>query len=183
MSRSGSFQGGHARRLAGCLALGTLLSLLAGCGWQLRGFSHNTVPDTLYLSSATRMDAFSVAVRDAMRQRAIDQSKQAPWQLALGQEQLDQRVVAVTRIGSPSQYELTLSVSFRYTPNRPADADADAGDDEAARVYLTKTLTASRVYDFDPASTVAKSEEEAMLLAEMRRELAHRVLESAPDDA
>ncbi len=173
---------GPALWLARRLALGTILLVLAGCGWQLRGFSHNTVPETLHLLSATRMDAFSVAVKDAMRRLDIDQSDQAPWQLTLGQEQLDRRVVAVTQIGSPSQYELTLSVSFRYTPNHPVDA-VDARADEEALVYLTKTVSASRVYDFDPASTVAKSEEEAMLLAEMRRELAHRVLESAPGDA
>lgn len=171
--------------------LAVLLMVLSGCGWQLRGFSHNPLPDELTLANASRMDPIMVAVKAAMRQRAIREAPNAHWQLVLGDESVSKRVVAVTRIGSPSQYELTLTVGFRYLPTAeeradtepvPPTADVPAAPTSAPVAYIAQSLYVTRVYDFDPADTVAKSEEESILLEEMRRELAHRILESAPVD-
>ncbi len=171
--------------------LTVMLVALSGCGWQLRGYSHNPLPDELTLANASRMDPIMVAVKAAMRQRAIREDPNARWQLVLGDESVSKRVVAVTRIGSPSQYELTLTVGFRYLPTAeagvdtgplPPASDTPASPTSAPVAYLAQSLYVTRVYDFDPADTVAKSEEESILLQEMRRELAHRVLESAPID-
>lgn len=171
-----------------------LLTMLSACGWQLRGFSHNPLPDELVLANPSRMDPFMVAVKAAMRQRAIQEDPDAAWQLILGDELVSKRVVAVTRIGSPSQYELTLTVSFRYLPANedhpeheplpatPVTPATPAAPTSAPVAYIIQSLYVTRVYDFDPANTVAKSEEEGILLEEMRRDLAHRVLESAPVD-
>lgn len=184
-------------RLWGITTITLLLVLLPACGWQLRGFSHNPLPDELALANASRMDPLMVAVKSAMRQRAIQEDTDATWQLVLGDERLSKRVVAVTRIGSPSQYELTLTVGFRYLPNDGEDPEPEplpaapatpvtpatpAATVSAPVAYLAQSLYVTRVYDFDPANTVAKSEEEGILLEEMRRELAHRILESAPVD-
>lgn len=176
-------------RFLGMVSITTLLVVLSACGWQLRGFSHNPLPDELALANASRMDPIMVAVKAAMRQRAIRQDPKAIWQLVLGDELVSKRVVAVTRIGSPSQYELTLTIGFRYLPANeehsepeplPTSTLTQPSPTSVPVAYLEQSLYVTRVYDFDPANTVAKSEEEGILLEEMRRELAHRILESAP---
>lgn len=149
------------------LSLGAAL-LLGGCGWQLRGMGGTDLPPALKLDSAAHFAPMAVAVRDALRQRGVEEADTAPLQLMVGAEELDKRTAAVTSIGSASQYELTLSVTFQYS--RPGIAP----ETTPARV------TAVRVYDFDPFSTVAKAQEEAVLITEMRRELAARILELAP---
>lgn len=150
------------------LLLATAITISA-CGWQVRGWQ--TAPSTLEeleLIAEDRYAPLTLSVLDVLQQRGIDNHKQAPLKLQLGMEKLSKRTVAVTSIGSPSQYEMSLSVTYRYY--------------HAGETPQTTPSTASvhRVFDFDPSNTVAKTEEENTLLAEMRRELAHRILRNPP---
>jgi outer membrane lipopolysaccharide assembly protein LptE/RlpB len=150
------------------LGLRLLLSclLLAGCGWHLRGTDSYRAPAELHLIPEERYSPLALAMREAMRLANVSDRAEAPLQLHLGPEELEKRVVAVTSIGSPAQYEMSMSTRFRYHM---------AGNP----VTLPQTLSVERVFDFDPSSTVAKREEENTLLSEMRRDLARRVLQQA----
>lgn len=148
------------------LGLLTLL-LFAGCGWHLRGLESFQGPAVIHLLPEDSYAPLTLAMREAMRLGSISDSAEAKLQLHLGRETLQKRVVAVTSIGSPAQYEMSLSSRFRYqVPGDPT-------------VTLPQTLSVERAFDFDPSSTVAKREEENILLEEMRRELAQRILQQA----
>jgi|GEM_PF-2489200 len=144
-----------------------LSSLCAGCGWHLRGVNSYQGPTAMRFVPEERFSPLSLAVREAMRLGGVSDEAEANLILHLGRETLDKRVVAVTSIGSPAQYEMSLSAQFRYqVPGDPV-------------VTLPQTLSVQRAFDFDPSSTVAKREEENTLLDEMRRELAQRILQQA----
>jgi LPS-assembly lipoprotein len=148
------------------LGLGCAI-LLSGCGWQLRGLQSQQGPNALFLQPEDKYAPLALAVKEVMRSRAIAASPEAPLHLHLGSEVLKKRVVAVTTIGSPAQFEMALSTTYYY--QTPADP------------FVSPPLTASveRVLDFDPSSTVAKREEENTLVEEMRRDLAHSILQRA----
>jgi outer membrane lipopolysaccharide assembly protein LptE/RlpB len=140
---------------------------LAGCGWQLRGVGTYQGPTSLHLVPEDRFAPLTLALLDAMHRGAVTPKEDAAISLYLGNEELQRRVVAVTSIGSPVQYELSLSTDFRYQL---------AGD---KTLSTPQTLSVERVFDFDPSNTVAKGEEENTLLEEMRLELAQRILRHA----
>lgn len=144
---------------------------LAGCGWQLRGSQDSYLPDQLAVITEHPFAPLTIALNQAMQERSIESDSNAALQLHLGHEVLDKRTVAVTRIGSAAQYEMRLSVPFRYW--RP----------EEQRGPGTQTIHATRIFDFAPSDTVAKREEERTLLQEMRRELALRILHMGPAPA
>lgn len=148
-----------------CAAL--LCLILAGCGWQLRGVGSYQGPSALNVVPADRFSPLTLALLDAMHRSAVKPQADAPISLHLGNEELQRRVVAVTSIGSPAQYELSLSAEFHYQV---------AGE---KTVNLPQILSVERVFDFDPSNTAAKSEEEDTLLEEMRLDLAQRILRQA----
>ena len=149
-----------------CLLLGLLT--LSSCGWQLRGWQNASAPGNLHLISNDRYAPLTLALLETMQQQGISQEAEAALQLSVSKEELRKRTVAVTSIGSPSQYELSMSVNYLYFK---------AGE---APDQLPRTLTVFRDFDYDPSNTVAKHEEENTLLEEMRRELALRILQLAP---
>lgn len=148
----------------------TTACLAAGCGWHLRGFDSGKRPEQLALVVENRFEPLVLTIQDVMRQNNVAIQSEAPLQLHVSAEQLSRRTVAVTSIGSALQYELTLSVHYRYSKR---------GD---PTVTLPQLASATRVFDFDPSNTVAKNEEENTLIAEMRQELAIRLLNNIPAD-
>ncbi len=154
------------------LILLTLTALcLTGCGWQLRGFSQYNLLDEVQLVASNRYGPMALAVKNAMREYSVAENEDAAWQLEIGEEELRRRTVAVTSIGSASQYELNLTVPFSYRQRLPG---------QSTHAVLPQTLSATRVYDFDFRNTVAKTEEEQVLITEMRNELARRILQQNP---
>lgn len=152
------------------LLASALLTLVAaaGCGWNLRGWNNPSSISSLNLISPDRYAPLTLALLETMQQQGITDEREAPLQLILKEETLHKRTVAVTSIGSPSQYELSLSTDYQY---RGAGGQVKT---------VPRTLTVFRDFDFDPNNTVAKNEEENTLLEEMRRELALRILQRAP---
>jgi len=131
------------------------------CGLSIEG------PAAIKLIPEDRFDPLTLALVNTMHRSKIAAGADAPIILYLGDEDLQKRVVAVTSIGSPAQYEMSLSATFRY--QRRGDS----------AVTTPQELSVERVFDFDPSATVAKSEEENTLVKEMRLELAQRILRQA----
>lgn len=146
----------------------TIIATGCSCGWHLRGGHAGNTLAQLDLISRDPYSPLIMSVKETMQQRAIAHSDKAVLHLQIGGERLQKRTVAVTNIGSPAQYELSLSVEYHYYFSQQGD-----------KIELPRTVAVQRVFDFDPSSTVAKNEEENTLLNEMRRELAHRILQQA----
>lgn len=147
--------------------MATVILACLGCGWQLRGMGSYQGPRVMELAPEHAYAPLTLAIKENMNRSRIEDRSGASLILYLGKENLQKRVVAVTSIGSPAQYELSLSAEFRYHTR---------GD---TTVVTPQELSVERVFDFDPSSTSAKSEEEDALVEEMRRELAQRILRQA----
>lgn len=149
-----------------CLLWAGVISLVAGCGWQLRGLNNlEQAPSSLQLVAESPFSPMAQAMESVTHENNIKLDKHAQWILNLGQEALTKRTVAVTSFGSASQYELTLSVPFHYSQR------------EGGPKGLPISMSTSRTFDYDPRNTTAKTQEEQSLLDEMRRELAFRILQ------
>ncbi len=147
------------------ITLGLVLGLGA-CGWQLRGVSSGMYPAQLQLASPDRYAPLIASLGQAMGQRQVVSSEQAPLRLEVDPETLSKRTVAVTAIGSAAQYELTLSAPWRlYQRNGKTHT--------LLREGIAKS---GRVFDFQPGNNLGKTEEETTLMAEMRREVANSIL-------
>ncbi len=141
--------------------------LLSACGWHLRGLDRGERPEQLALVVENRFEPLVLTTQEVLQQNGIRIENDSPLELHIGREELKRRTVAVTSIGSPSQYELTLTVHYHYRS-------------PALKPMVPRVISTKRAFDFDPSNTVAKKEEENTLLSEMRRELAIRLLDSVP---
>ncbi len=158
------------KRIRVFMALATAVIIsasLGGCGWQLRGFDQGALPDTLALDTQDRYAPIARQLQQTLNRRGVTLSSTAPIRLWLDQERQEKRAVAVTNIGSAAQYELHLTVSFKYIR-------------EHAQPQIANTVSTQRIFDFIPGSNLAKDEEEQTLLKEMRQELINRILTKAP---
>ena len=144
---------------------------LSACGWHLRGVGEaadDQLLSSIQLVSTSRFSRMTLAVVDALQKYGITETASANWQLELKEERLEKRTVAVNSIGSASQYELALQIDFVYRDTKVTNA-----------LPRLQTVSTQRVFDFDPSNTVAKAEEENQLIAEMRRELARRIVRAS----
>ena len=87
--------------------------------------------------------------------------------LVIEKETQEKRPLSYTATGVAAQYELTLDVRYHYE------------DTQYEIIVPSQNLTSRRVYNFDTALISATQQEEKTRLAEMRQELALRILNSA----
>ncbi len=158
--------------LFSCLTASVIL--LTACGWQLRGVGTNagyfakskaiTGSAELDIDFAERNVELRSIFNKILKQNKIDLADNAPTTLVIHNENLDRRPLAVTDTGVTAQYQLVLTISFSYT----------------GELLMEPTQVSTwRNYDFDPKLISAKSQEEQALMAEMREELAVRILAAA----
>jgi Rare lipoprotein B len=112
------------------------------------------------------------SLKKLLREKNIEISSQAPLSLIIEVEDFDKRPLAVTDTGVTAQYQLTLSVLYRYQANLDNTSDED--------ITPSKKILSWRNYDFDAKLVVAKNQEEKALLEEMREELSLRILDTLP---
>ncbi|MDQ2077696.1 LPS assembly lipoprotein LptE [Marinimicrobium sp. ABcell2] len=150
------------------LCIFVLVLLTTACGWHLRGTV--TLPSTierLYLSAD---DPYSPMVAE-LQQRLIASGVElapaqvgAPYTLAITEQLQDSRVAGVGVDSLASSYEVTLEVRY--------DILGLLGEPIAED--LSSIVT--RSYESDVVAAGAGAREEAMLLREMRAELAQQIL-------
>ncbi|MBU2886019.1 hypothetical protein KO507_09625 [Gilvimarinus agarilyticus] len=155
------------------------LLLLAGCGWQVRG---DLLPpftlESVRLISSEQHTPVQQALSDAFTQSGIEMVTQAgqkaEYRLALEPEELRKRTVGVGTDSLAAAYELQLSQDFQWF---------DAAGREA-----TGPLTTVVTRSLDASDATGIEREEALLLEEMRRDLAQQILRQSyfqlqPDQA
>ncbi|MDZ7684248.1 MAG: LPS assembly lipoprotein LptE [Gammaproteobacteria bacterium] len=139
---------------------------VAGCGFQLRGTSGDTLTlERVHVGPANRFPELRRELERQLRQNGTDivAESDAATVLELVEQRTGRRPVTSTGSGSTARYELDLEVTFSV---RRADS-----------VLLAPTaLSSQRTYSFDPESLVGNSEEEELLTSEMRRDVAFRIL-------
>jgi LPS-assembly lipoprotein len=157
---------GHAPALAGMLGV-VLGALSASCGFQLEG--HTPLPvvvRTPYVEAPDRESDFVQNLRHALQvngaQLTADRN-QASAVVSILRDDVVRRVLSVSALNQPNEYEVTYTVDFSVT----------AGDKE---LLPAQEITDIRTYSFDERLLLAKGHEEDTLRRDMARDLAERVM-------
>jgi LPS-assembly lipoprotein len=159
-ARGGQFATGLARLRN--LLLIALVSVLAGCGFQLQG-SADSVAD---VSATQTYGELVTNVERTLTQQgiAVNPEGGADYRLHLLGERATRRSVSTTNQVSVAEYVLLLAVDFELFDR--------AGD----RLLPLTTISVERVYSFDRGSFVGSSEEEALLSREMQADIIQQIL-------
>ena len=145
--------------------LGVLL-IVTGCGFHLRNSSaFELAVESMSVSSANAYSDFSREVERLVESRDIALVPSgADYSVRIISENTSRRPVSTTADISVADYELRLEIQFSVS------------DDEGQSVIKPTTISTERIYSFDRTSLVGSSEEEQILIAEMRRDLAAQLL-------
>jgi LPS-assembly lipoprotein len=159
-------------RLPALAAAGTVAALAAvalapGCGFHLEG--RTPLPaavKTPYLETEDRQSDFVQSLRRALLMNGAQlapQKDKASAVVTILKDSVKQRVLSVSNLNEPNEYELTYTVSFSVT----------AGDKE---LLAAQELSTTRDYSFDPHLLLAKGHEADVLRGAMAQDLADMVM-------
>ncbi len=157
-----------AARLTG-RALVTLatMSVLAGCGFHLRGWDLAANVSSAAVVSADRVD-ITRDLEAALRQSGVDLvtvDESPDVTIEILDENVSRRSASVSGQARVAEYELTSSVAYRIlSGNGPLLPRSQA--------------RAERSFRLDRDNIVGSSEEQALLEREMRRDLIEQILRS-----
>lgn len=148
-----------------CLAFAGVL--LAGCGFRLAGSER--LPPVMQRPHVSFRDSytdfareFDRSLRDAGAQVA-GTGKQASATVDITQDEAVLRVLSVSALNIPTEYELTYTVTVSVSV-------------DGRELLAPQTMSLSRDYSFQENRLLAKENEHDMLRAQMARELASIVL-------
>jgi LPS-assembly lipoprotein len=151
---------------AATLISGTLLAL-GGCGFHLEGRAPLPAKVlTPYLEAADRQSDFVQSLERALAANGAElapERSKASAVVTILKDNLKQRVLSVSNLNQPNEYELTYTVSFSVT----------AGDQE---LLPPQEISTTRSYSFDARLLLAKGHEADILRGAMARDLADMVM-------
>ena len=151
---------------AAAVAVGWLLAL-GGCGFHLEGHTPLSASvQTPYLEAEDRQSDFILSLERALvangAQLAPEKNK-ASAVVSILKDSVKQRVLSVSNLNEPNEYELTYTVSFSVT----------AGDKE---LLSPQEISTTRSYSFDARVLLAKGHEADILRGAMAQDLADMVM-------
>ena len=160
------------RQLTRSILLLTCASLLAACGFQLRGTGDNTVvvPDTwksMYLVTGNPNSEFSLEIVSRFAANGVQWAAErsaANYSLVLNPERFQRRNLSLNSEARAAEFELTMSSNFTIL--------------DASKLEVMPKTDAAVVKQMenDPRNVVGKAEEIRLLQREMRAELAQQIM-------
>lgn len=146
-----------------------LLSLLTlSCGWHLRGaISLPNSIEQLHLSAEDSYSPVLIELRRRLEDAGItlvDNSSDAPYSLTILEQTQDSRVAGVGGNALAAAYELTIEASYEIKRSNGELLAPDLSS-SVVRSYSASAVTAG-----------ADSQEQSLVLKEMRGELAQQIL-------
>jgi LPS-assembly lipoprotein len=142
-------------------------ALLTDCGFHLEG--HTPLPAVVrspYVEAPDRQSDFVQSLRHELvsngAQLNPDRTK-ASAVVSIVRDEVVRRVLSVSALNQPNEYEVTYTVGFSVT----------AGDKE---LLPAQEVSVIRTYSFDERLLLAKGHEEDILRRDMARDLAERVM-------
>jgi LPS-assembly lipoprotein len=147
------------------LALAAALSLLAACGFQLRGAADMPF-DTLYLHGATGGIALELKrnIQSGSATRVVDDPQAAQAQLLFSEETRIKEILALSTAGRVREYRLIYRVGFRV------------GDGKGGDFVPPSTVTLTRDVTYDDAVALAKETEEQQLYRDMQADMVQQIM-------
>jgi len=151
---------------AAALAGGALLAL-GGCGFHLEG--HAALPaavKTPFIDTQDRQSEFVQSLEHSLRMNGAQLAPErsgASAVVTILKDSVRQRVLSVSNLNQPNEYELTYTVSFSVT----------AADKE---LLPAQEISTTRSYSFDARVLLAKGHEADDLKGAMAQDLADMVM-------
>ena len=142
--------------------------VLSGCGFHLRGSTE--LPEELseVALEGTRLNGeLGVAVRNGFSRaggKVVESRSSARSVLVITQDTSSRRVLSVNSLGQANEYELAYTLGFHLD------------DPNGANRVVAQSIKLRRQYRFDPDLILAKGDEEARLVREMRQDAVHQML-------
>lgn len=152
-------------KIIACLLI---TSLISACGWHLRGSTNLPANiDSIFVTAEDAHGALITEVRQLLKANnvtAATEASAAPYSLVIVEERDDRRTAGVGSDALTSAYQIILSVDYEIR-NR-----------EGALLAPMTTATNARTYDYSAGNASSAAQEEALLLREMRRDIAQQML-------
>ena len=145
-----------------------LVSLLAGCGFELRGSA--SLPTEMERTRLELSDADSRFARElrllleANGVTVVDAAAEDAAVLRVSRERISRRALTVSGNARVREYELVFELGFSLT------------DPDGARLLSNETLRLVRDFQFDEQEILGASNEEDLLREDLRRSMAAAVI-------
>lgn len=145
-----------------------LFAGLTGCGFHLRGAVE--LPPALTevaIQGTNPYGELGVVLRNGFSRvggQVVESVQQAQSVVVITRDSTQRRVLSVDNLGQATQYELEYTLGFRLD------------DPQGATRVGAQTLNLRRQYNYDPNLALAKADEEARLVREMRQEAVRQML-------
>lgn len=143
------------------------LSLLVGCGFQLRGTQgYDFDLESIHLSSADTRSEMIQILGETLSNQGVEILSQgdAVYSLRVLSEYTHRRPVATSGDISVSEYEMSIEVQFQVLSR------------QQRQLIAPSSVIVEKIYSFDPASLVGSSEEETLVVEEIRRDISGQIL-------
>jgi LPS-assembly lipoprotein len=143
------------------------VAALAGCGFHLQGRTPlPAVVTSPYVEAPDRQSDFVQSLRHALLSNGaqlMPERAKASAGVSIIKDSVARRVLSVSALNQPNEYEITYTVGFSVT----------AGDKE---LIAPQEVSLTRTYSFDERLLLAKGHEEDVLRRDMARDLADMVM-------
>lgn len=150
------------------LLLSMLFAAFAGCGFHLRGAVELPPEMTEVAIQGTKpYGELDVTLRNGFAReggQVVESVQQARSVLVITQDVSIRRVLSVDSKGQANQYEVEYILGFRLD------------DPDGVTRVAAQTIRLRRQYRFDPNQTLAKADEEARLVKQMRQDAVRQML-------
>lgn len=148
------------------LAAVLLVTLLAGCGFKLRG--EQVIPvESIYIQVPLNSQIgaeISRNLRGVSKVQVVGERKDAKAIFELLGERREREVLAINAAGRAREYQLRLIASFRVV------------SPEGGELLPATTLTARRDISFNETDFLARENEEALLYRDMQTDLVRQMI-------
>jgi len=141
---------------------------ISGCGFHLRG--QIELPEALAevaIQGTKPYGELGVAVRNGFTRaggQVVDSPHVARSVLVITRDASQRRVLSVDSSGQANEYELDYTLGFRLD------------DPEGTNLVVPQSINLRRQYRYDATQTLAKADEEARLVREMREDAVRQML-------
>ena len=145
----------------------TLLLLLTGCGFQLRGTID--IPEqwlAMHLNTASPNGELARGVSSSFANNGVQwlEASEANYILDLGNEKFEQRNLSIGANARAAEFELTLSTTMQVS------------DAKGKVVVEQSDVVVNKIMTHDPENVTGKVEESNLLRREMRQELVQQLM-------
>ncbi|MGB0732853.1 MAG: LPS assembly lipoprotein LptE [Pontibacterium sp.] len=138
--------------------------LLSACGFQLRG----SVPisadkQQVYLSPKQALSPMEKVLRQTLKDNGVTLTNKAPYTLRIESSRVARDSSVINTSGEVTVYTLRLEVDYRI-------------DKPSTEASYSFTETLERNYSYDTNAAVANTEQESVIVQELYRAAANRII-------